>query len=132
MVYELDIWIKMLHMTFSKSQSCGNSVQQVYILQPSCKFTYIQLQATIQLAIDQSLISFLKLLLAGVLTSHLDQNAPHDFLLIPQLWEFCTASVHTTVELQIYLQATIQLATYQSLISYLNILLVGVRASRLD
>ena len=28
------------------------------------------------------------------------QNAPHNFLYIPQLWEICTASVHPTAELQ--------------------------------
>ena len=32
----------------------------------------------------------------------LDQNAPHDFLYIPQLWEICSASLKLTAELQIF------------------------------
>ena len=39
-VYELAVCIKMLHMTFSSSHSCGNLVQQAYTHQQSCKFTY--------------------------------------------------------------------------------------------
>ena len=45
----------------------------------------------------------LKIILRCVGTIHLNQNAPHDFLYIPQLWELCTSSVHPATELQIYL-----------------------------
>ena len=85
LVYKLAVWIKMLYMTFSKSHSCGNSVQQVYTLQQSCKLTYIQLQATIQLATYQSLINYLKILLVGVRTSRLDQNATQYIIIHLQL-----------------------------------------------
>ena len=39
------------------------------------------------------------MLLEGVRTISSDQNAPQDFLYIPQLWEICTASVLVTGEL---------------------------------
>ena len=48
-----------------------------------------------------------KILLGGVRTSCLDQNAPHDFLYIPQLWEIYTTSVQPTAELRICLYLTV-------------------------
>ena len=42
-MYELAVWIKMFHMTFYASCSCGNYVQLVYKLRQSCKFTYKRL-----------------------------------------------------------------------------------------
>ena len=42
-------------------------------------------------------------LYVGVRTRLLDQNAPQDFLYIPQLYEFRTASVQAAGELQSYL-----------------------------
>ena len=50
--------------------------------------------------------------LGGARTSRLDQNSPHEFLYIPQLWEICTTSVQPTAELQICLYLTMQLYTY--------------------
>ena len=63
-----------------------------------------------------------------------DQNAPHDFLYIPQLWDTCTACVQATAVLQIYLYrySLKHVATHSSLISYFKILLIGVRTSRWD
>ena len=39
-MYELAIWIKMFHMTFSPSHNRGKVVQLVYKPQQSRKFTY--------------------------------------------------------------------------------------------
>ena len=39
-MYELVIWIKMFHMTFSTSHNRGKVVQLVYKPQQSLKFTY--------------------------------------------------------------------------------------------
>ena len=39
-VYQLAVWIEILHMTFSTSHSSGNSVHQVYGPQQNCKIPY--------------------------------------------------------------------------------------------
>ena len=39
-MYELAVWIKMFHMTFSPSNNRGKGVRLVYKPQQSCKFTY--------------------------------------------------------------------------------------------
>ena len=39
-MYELAVWIKMFHMTFSPSHNRGKVVQLVYKSQQSRKFTY--------------------------------------------------------------------------------------------
>ena len=39
-MYELAIWIKMFHMTFSPFHNRGNCVQLVYKPQQSCYITY--------------------------------------------------------------------------------------------
>ena len=80
-MYELAVWIKMFHMTFSPSHNRGKVVQLVYKPQQSRKFTY------------NYLYSF------KPITTHWS----HDFLSIPQPWESCTASVQATAEPQIYL-----------------------------
>ena len=59
-VYELSVWTKMLHMTFSTSHSSGKFVQLVYKLQESYKVTYNQLQSFKHIAIHQSLINYMK------------------------------------------------------------------------
>ena len=59
-MYELAVWIKMLHMTFSIYHFCGNLVQQAYTLQQSCKFTYNYLYSYKHVATYKSLISYLK------------------------------------------------------------------------
>ena len=79
-MYELADGIKMLHMTFSTSHNCEIPVQLVYRLQQSLKFTYNELYSLKHVATHSSLISYFKILLIGVRTSHWDQNAPHDFL----------------------------------------------------
>ena len=61
------------------------------------------LHMTFSTSHNSSLINYYKILLIGVRTSRRDQNAPHDFLYIPQLWDTCTACVHATADLQIYL-----------------------------
>ena len=40
-MYELAVWIKMFHMTFSISHNRGKVVQLVYKPQQSCKFPII-------------------------------------------------------------------------------------------
>ena len=59
-VYELSVWTKMLHMTFSTFHSSGKFVQLVYKLQESYKVTYNQLQSFKHIAIHQSLINYMK------------------------------------------------------------------------
>ena len=59
-VYELSVWTKMLHMTFSTSHSSGKFVQLVYKPQESYKVTYNQLQSFKHIAIHQSLINYMK------------------------------------------------------------------------
>ena len=59
-VYELSVWTKTLHMTFSTSHSSGKFVQLVYKLQESYKVTYNQLQSFKHIAIHQSLINYMK------------------------------------------------------------------------
>ena len=93
----------MLHMTFSTSHNCEIPVQLVYRLQQTCKFTYNYLYSLKHVATHSSLINYFKILLIGVRTSRWDQNAPHDFLNIPQLGDTCTACVQATAVLQIYL-----------------------------
>ena len=51
----------------------------------------------------------MNLLVLGVRSSRLDENAPHEFLYIPQLWELCTRRVRPTAELQICIQLAMQL-----------------------
>ena len=101
-MYELAVWIKMFHMTFSPSHNRGKVVQLVYKPQQSRKFTYNYLYSFKIIATHWSLLNYLNTS-RGVRTSRLDQNVPHDFLSIPQPWESCTASVQATAEPQIYL-----------------------------
>ena len=101
-VYELALWIKMLHMTYSPSHNLGIVVILVYKPQQIRKFTYNYLYIlSIQPHTDLYLI--FKILVGGVRISRLDQNVPHDFLSIPQPWESCKASVQATADSQIYL-----------------------------
>ena len=56
-MYELAVWIKMFHMTFSPSHNRGKVVQLVYKPQQSRKFTYNYLHI---IAINLYLINYLK------------------------------------------------------------------------
>ena len=56
-MYELAVYIKMLHMTFSPSHNRGKVVQLVYKPQQSCKLTYNYL---FTIAIHSYLINYLK------------------------------------------------------------------------
>ena len=59
-MYELAVWIKMFHMTFSQSHNLGKVVQLVYKPQQSRKFTYNYLYT---IANHSYLINYLKLFL---------------------------------------------------------------------
>ena len=100
-MYELAIGIKKLHMTFSKSHNCEIPVQLQHV--QATADLQIYLYRLKHVATHSSLISYFKILLIGVRTSRWDQNAPHDFLYIPQLWDTCTACVQATAVLQINL-----------------------------
>ena len=94
---------------FFTSHMGRKSLEQVYSLQQSCKLPYISYAA---LYIDSYIATYqslIKILLGGVRSSRLDQNVPHDFLYIPQVWEICTASVQPAAELQITLYRITQL-----------------------
>ena len=56
-MYELAVWIKMFHMTFSQSHNRAKVVQLVYKPQKSCKFTYNFLYI---IATHSFLINYLK------------------------------------------------------------------------
>ena len=56
-MYELAVWIKMLHMTFSPSHNRGIVVQLVYKPKQSRKFTYYYLYT---IASCSYLINYLK------------------------------------------------------------------------
>ena len=56
-MYELAVWIKMFHMTFSASHNHGKVVKIVYKPQQSRKFTYNYLYT---IAIHWYLINYLK------------------------------------------------------------------------
>ena len=56
-MYELAVWIKMFHMTFSQSHNLGKVVQLVYKPQQSRKFTYNYLHT---IATQSYLINYLK------------------------------------------------------------------------
>ena len=56
-MYELALWIKMLHMIISISHNRGKVVQLVYKPQKSRKFTYIYLYT---IATHSYLINYLK------------------------------------------------------------------------
>ena len=58
-MYELSVWIKMLHMTFSPSHNRGKVVHPVYKPQQSRKFTYNYQYIE---ASDSYLINYLKYL----------------------------------------------------------------------
>ena len=100
-MYELAVWIKMFHMTFSPSHNRGKVVQLVYRPQQSRKFTYNYLYSFKPLATHWSLLNYLKYF--KEVYGRLDQNVPHDFFSISQKWESCAASVQPTAEPQIYL-----------------------------
>ena len=59
-VYELSVWTKRLHKTFSTSHSSGKFVQLVYKRQESYKVTYNQLQSFKHIATAQSLNNYLQ------------------------------------------------------------------------
>ena len=59
-MYELAVWIKMFHMTFSPSQPGGKVVQLVYKQQQSRKFTYNYLYSFKPIATHWSLLNYLK------------------------------------------------------------------------
>ena len=59
-VYELAVWIKMFHMTFSPSHNGGKVVQLVYKPQQSHKFTYNYQYSFKPIAIHWSLLNYLK------------------------------------------------------------------------
>ena len=59
-VYELSVWTKRLHKTFSTSHSSGKFVQLEYKLQESFKVTYNQLQSFKHIATHQSLNNYLQ------------------------------------------------------------------------
>ena len=56
-MYELAVWIKMFHMTFSPSHNRGKVVQLVYKQQQSRKFTYNYLYT---IATHSYIITYLK------------------------------------------------------------------------
>ena len=56
-MYELAVWIKMFHMTFSPSHNRGKVVQLVYKTQQSRKFTYNYLYS---IATHSNVINYLK------------------------------------------------------------------------
>ena len=58
-MYELAVWIKMFHMTFSPYHNRGKVLQLVYKQQQTCKFTYNYLYT---IAIHWYLINYLKYL----------------------------------------------------------------------
>ena len=58
-MYELAVWIKMFHMTFSPSHNRGKVVQLVYKKEQSLKFTYNYLYTIAMLSyVINSLKSF--------------------------------------------------------------------------
>ena len=59
-VYELSVWIKRLHKTFSTSHSSGKFAQLEYKLQESYKVTYNQLQSNKHIATHLYLINYMK------------------------------------------------------------------------
>ena len=59
-VYELSVWTKRLHKTFSTSHSSGKFLQLVYKLQENYKVTYNQLQRFKHIATHPSLINYMK------------------------------------------------------------------------
>ena len=59
-VYELSVWTKRLHKTFSTSHSSGIFVQLVYKRHESYKVTYNQLQSFKHIATHQSLNNYLQ------------------------------------------------------------------------
>ena len=59
-MYELAVFIKMFHMTFSTSQNRGTFVQLVYKPQQSRNFTYNYLYSFKPIAIHLSLLNYLK------------------------------------------------------------------------
>ena len=59
-VYELSVWTKRLHKTFSTSHSSRKFVQLVYKLQESYKVTYNQLQSFKLISTHQSLNNYLQ------------------------------------------------------------------------
>ena len=59
-VYELSVWTKRLHKTFSTSHSSGKFVQLVYKSQKSYKVTYNKLQSFKSIATHLSLINYMK------------------------------------------------------------------------
>ena len=61
-MYELFVWIKKFHMTFSPSHNHGYVVQLVYKPQQSRKFTYIYLYSFKLIATQWSLLNCLKYL----------------------------------------------------------------------
>ena len=59
-VYELSVWTKRLHNTFSKSHSSGKFVQLVYKPQESYKVTYYKLQSFKSKITHLSLVNYFK------------------------------------------------------------------------
>ena len=59
-VYELSVWTKWLHKTFSKSHSSGKFVQLVYKPHESYKVTYYKLQSFKSIITHLSLVNYLK------------------------------------------------------------------------
>ena len=59
-VYELSVWTKRLHKTFSTSHSSGKFLQLVYKLQENYKVTYNQIQRFKHIATHPSLINYMK------------------------------------------------------------------------
>ena len=59
-VYELTVWIKMFHMTFSPSHNRWKLVQLVYQPQQSRKFTYNYLYSFKPVATHWCLLNYLK------------------------------------------------------------------------
>ena len=98
-MYELAVWIKMFHMTFSPSHNRGKVVQLVYKPQQICKFTYNYLYSFKPIATQWSLLNYLKYfkevyeIAVWIKMFHMTFSP----------WESCTASVQATVEPQIYL-----------------------------
>ena len=59
-MYELAVWIKMSHITFSPSHNRVKVVQLVYKPQQSCKFTYKYLYSFKPIATHWCLLNYLK------------------------------------------------------------------------
>ena len=122
-VYELSVWTKRLHKTFSTSHSSKKFVQLVYKLQESYKVTYNQLQSIKHIATHLYLINYMKYFQQvyelSVLTKRLHKtfSTSHSFGKFVQLVYKLQGSYKVTYN---QLQSFKHIATHQSLNNYLQ------------